>query len=161
MQNAIAYSMNSWLQDNPGIFRLLHFLDWSVHHPIISLILLVFVIAILASIIKAIIRLIETASWSIIQIPLKLLLAVLQLIWLLITKVSRLIIYNVNQTAKTDSLPTLEPTDSSIIATDKQKRLAEISQRLTELKQEQEELLQEVTILVAAKPQKVNFYKDN
>ncbi len=161
MQNAIGYSINNWLQDNPGTLRLLHLLGWAVHHPVISLILLVFIIAILGSIIKAIIRLIETASWSIMQIPLKLLLAVFQLSWLSITKVSGLIIYNINQPAKADKLPTLKATDSPIIAADKQERLAEISQRLTELNQEQEELLQEVTVLLATKKQKVNFCKDN
>ncbi|MDJ0677828.1 MAG: hypothetical protein QNJ36_21005 [Calothrix sp. MO_167.B42] len=157
MQNVIAYSINNWLQDNPGIFRFLHLLGWGVHHPVISLILLVFIIAILGSIIKAIIRLIETASWSIMQIPLKMLLAVLQLSWLSITKVSSLIVYSINQPAKADNLPTLEATDFPIIAADKQKRLGEISQRLTELNQEQEELLQEVNVLLATQQAKGKF----
>ncbi|MDJ0619630.1 MAG: hypothetical protein QNJ63_23300 [Calothrix sp. MO_192.B10] len=161
MQNAIAYSINNWLAENPGVFRLLHFLGWAAHHPIVSLVLLLFLIAILASIIKAIIRFIEAASWSILQVPFKLLLGFLQLSWFSITKLSRLLIYNINQPGKTDSLPTLEPGDSPIIAPEKQTRLAEISQRLTELNQEQEKLLQEATILLGTKGQKVKIYKDN
>lgn len=157
MQNAIAYSVNYSLEDSTEIFRFLYLLDWTIHHPVISLILLVFIIAILGSIIKAITHLIGTASWSIMQIPWKMLLAVLQVIWLSIIKVSSLIVDSINKPAKADGLPTLEATGFPMITADKQKRLGEIYQRLTELNQEQEQLLQEVNVLLAKQQAKSKF----
>jgi hypothetical protein len=155
MQNAIAYSINNWLEENPGVFRLFNFLGWAVHHPIISLVLLLFLIAIVASIIKAIIRLIETASWSVLQIPFKLILGIFQLSWFSITKASNLLFCNINQPGKIDSLP------PSQVPGEQKQRLAEIYQRLTELHQEQEQLLQEVNLLLATEQQKVDFCKDD
>lgn len=87
IQTAISASVNDWLSQHPIFVRLLQILSWASNHPIISLIIFLFVIAILWSIIKAIVRLIETASWSILQIPFKLLLAVMKVSFLSFTKI--------------------------------------------------------------------------
>jgi hypothetical protein len=78
VESAIASSMNDWMTQHPGIFRLVQIFGWATNHPIISLVILLFTIAIASSIIKAIVRLIETASWSILQVPFKLLFALIK-----------------------------------------------------------------------------------
>ncbi|CDN17231.1 hypothetical protein RintRC_6779 [Richelia intracellularis] len=147
MQNAIAYSINNWLSENPGAFRILNLLDRSIHHPIISLILLVFAFAIFVTFIKVIIRIIETASLSIMQIPFKLFLGILQLSWISINKAINLAFQNINQPEIQHNLTSSKPSNA-ITETAKQGRIKEIYQRLAELNKEQEKLLQEVYSLL-------------
>ena len=152
MQNAIAYSINNWLAENPGVFRILNLLDWSVHHPIISLIVLLFAIAIFVSFIKGIIRVIETASWSIMQIPFKLFLGLLKFSWISINKAINLVFQNMKQPETEHNLTSSEPSNS-ITETGEQGRIKDIYQRLTELNQEQEKLLQEVNSILEKEKQ--------
>ncbi|PMB03858.1 hypothetical protein CI592_14280, partial [Fischerella thermalis CCMEE 5328] len=64
--------MNDWLSQNRSVFQLAQIIAWAANHPIISFIILLFVLAILASIMQAIGRLVEVVSKSILQVPLKL-----------------------------------------------------------------------------------------
>ncbi|MFQ4146739.1 hypothetical protein [Chlorogloeopsis sp. ULAP02] len=149
IQTAISASMDDWLREHPAILRLLEILSWATNHPIISLIILLFAISIIWSIIKAIVRLIETASWSILQIPFKLLLAVIKLSFLSFTKIGSLTIQKITSDRTTDQLPLLPPANAQLLHFNKQQRLAEIQERLAKIQQEQHELLQEAAELLA------------
>ncbi|MDM9380609.1 hypothetical protein QUB80_07805 [Chlorogloeopsis sp. ULAP01] len=150
IQTAISASTGDWLKEHPGILRLLEILGWATNHPIISLIILLFAISIIWSIIKAIVRLIETASWSIVQVPFKLILAVIKLSFLSFTKIGSFTIQKITSDRTTDKLPMLPPADAQLLHNNKQQRLAEIQQRLAQIQQEQHELLQEAAEILAS-----------
>ncbi len=141
VESAIASSMNDWITQHPAIFRIMQVLTWGSNHPIISLVILLLVIAIASSIIKAIIRLIETASWSILQVPFKLLFAFI--------KIGNITIKKLISHQTVNNLPALPPATSQAIYKDKQQRLTEITLRLEEIQFEQKQLLQEATELLA------------
>ncbi|MEH1864307.1 MAG: hypothetical protein V7K69_04570 [Nostoc sp.] len=147
VKDAIASSTNDWLTQHPIFFRLVQILGWATNHPIISIVILLFALALLWSIIKAIVRLIETASWSILQVPIKLLLALIKVSFLSLAKVGSFGIQKITATKTTDNLPTLVPEN---LQTNKQQRLVEISSRLEAIQKEQHELLQEATELIAS-----------
>lgn len=153
VKNAVASEIQSSITDfidnlftqNPSLLRLVQTLSWSVHHPIISVIVLLFLIALIGSIIKGIVKLIETASWSILQVPLKLIWKFAKLSFFSIWKMGNLA-FN-HQISKSQN-----PNTSTDLVTNlyknKQQRLADISQRLNEIQQEQQDLLQEVAELI-------------
>lgn len=141
VQSAITASFDDWLIQHPIFLQLFKILGWAANHPIISLIILVFGIALVWSIIKAMMRLIEQASWSILQVPLRLIKALV----LSLPKVSSFAIQKIKNTQTTDNLSTVLSTNQY-----KQQRLAEISSRLKVIKQEQDELLQEAADLIAS-----------
>jgi hypothetical protein len=143
-QTAINASVNDWLAQHPAIWRLLHIFSWSVNHPIISFVILLLTLAIISSMIKGIMSLISQVSWSILQIPLKLIWSVIQFSFGSLTKLSSLLLKSISET-KTPPVPTNAPT----VYQDKQQRLAEISRRLEIIQQEQQELLQEAANLMA------------
>jgi hypothetical protein len=143
-QIAIAASVNDWLTEHPAIFRLLHILSWSANHPIISLVILLLTLAVISTMIKGIMSLISQVSWSILQIPLKLIWSVIKLSFVSLTKFSSLPIKSVSET-KTPPVTTNPQT----VYQDKQQRLAEISRRLEIIQQEQQQLLQEAANLMA------------
>jgi Fe2+ transport system protein B len=151
-QIAIASSTNSWLQTHPSILRLLQILDWAVNHPIFSLVIFLFTLALIWSLIKSIGRLFELAWLSILQVPFKLGKFLIQACLMLIGKFSSFLLkpstgnINTETAALLSSAP--EPIDQN-----KQQRLLEISQRLEALKQEQDELLQEAIALLNSKTQ--------
>jgi hypothetical protein len=109
-------------------------------------VILLFAIALIWSIIKAIVRLIETASWSILQVPLKLLQALIKVSFIFLTKVGSFAVQQITATEKFDNLPALPPES---FQPNKQQRLGEISQRLEAIQKEQNELLQEAADLIA------------
>ncbi|MBH8567050.1 hypothetical protein I8748_33710 [Nostoc sp. CENA67] len=146
----ITDSVNNWLIQHPTLLRLIQILNWAVNHPIISLVILLFGLALIWSIIKAIIRLIETASWSILQLPLKLISSFLKISFLSLTKVSSLVIQKITPAKQTDNTQLFLPTDTQMLSQNKQQRLAEISNRLAVIQQEQKELLQEAADLIAS-----------
>ncbi|MBH8578397.1 hypothetical protein I8752_36780 [Nostocaceae cyanobacterium CENA369] len=150
VQSAIASSVNDWLVQHPVLLRLVQILGWAANHPIISLVILLFALALIWSIIKAIIRLIETASWSILQVPLKLIRTLIQAIALSLTKVSSFTIQQITGNKNTDNTSFLLTTNSQEVYQTKQQRLAEISSRLEIIQQEQKELLQEAANLMAS-----------
>jgi LysM repeat protein len=147
VKDAIASSAGDWLTQHPIFFRLVQILGWATNHPIISIVILLFALALVWSIIKAIVRLIETASWSILQVPIKLLLALIKVSFLSLAKVGSFGIQKIIATKITDNLPTLL---SENFQPNKQQRLAEISSRLEAIQKEQHELLQEAADLIAS-----------
>ena len=146
VKDAMASSVSDWLTQHPIFFRLVQILGCATNHPIISIVILLFAIAIIWSIIKAIVRLVETASWSILQVPLKLLQALFKVSFLSLTKVGSIAVKRITS-AETDNLPALLPEN---FQPNKQQRLAEISSRLEAIQKEQHELLQESADLIAS-----------
>ncbi|MCC5601312.1 hypothetical protein [Nostoc favosum] len=147
VKDAMASSVSDWLTQHPILFRLVQILGWATNHPIVSIAILLFAIALIWSIIKAIVRLIETASWSILQVPLKLLQALIKVSFLSLTKVGSFTIQRMTVTKTVDNLPALPPEN---FQPSKQQRLAEISHRLEAIQKEQHELLQEAADLIAS-----------
>ncbi|MEH1883375.1 hypothetical protein [Nostoc sp.] len=147
VKDAMTSSVSDWLTQHPIFFRLVQILGWATNHPIISIVILLFAIAIIWSIIKAIVRLVETASWSILQVPLKLLQALIKVGFLSLTKVGSFAVQQITATKTTDILPALPPEN---FQPNKQQRLAEISSRLEVIQKEQHELLQEAADLIAS-----------
>ncbi|MEH1938268.1 MAG: hypothetical protein V7L14_32095 [Nostoc sp.] len=146
VKDVMASSASDWLTQHPIFFRLVQILGWGANHPIISIVILLFALALLWSIIKAIVRLIETASWSILQVPIKLLQALIKVSFLSLVKVGSFAIQRITGAKKTDNLPTLLPES---FQPNKQQRLAEISHRLEAIQKEQNQLLQEAADLIA------------
>jgi hypothetical protein len=145
VESAIASSVNDWISQHPAIFRIVQVLVWGSNHPIISLVILLLVIAIASSIIKAIVRLIETASWSILQVPFKLLFALIKVSFFSFTKVGNIVLKKNTSDQPVNNLPALPPATYK----DKQQRLTEITLRLETIQIEQKQLLQEATELLA------------
>ncbi|MDZ8134186.1 MAG: hypothetical protein RM049_02655 [Nostoc sp. DedQUE04] len=146
VKDVIASSVSDWLTQHPIFFRLVQILGWGANHPIISVVILLFALALLWSIIKAIVRLIETASWSILKVPLKLLQALIKVSFLSLTKVGNFAVQRITSTKTTDNPPLLPES----FQPNKQQRLAEISSRLEAIQKEQHQLLQEAADLIAA-----------
>lgn len=147
VKDAIASSASDWLTQHPILFRLVQILGWATNHPIISIVILLFALALIWSIIKAIVRLIETASWSILKVPLKLLQTLIKVSFLSLTKVGSFAVQRMTATKTIDNLPALPPEN---FQPNKQQRLVEISSRLEAIQKEQHELLQEAADLIAS-----------
>ena len=146
VKTALASSVSDWLTQHPIFFRLVQILGWGANHPIISIVILLFVLALVWSIIKAIVRLIETASWSILRVPIKLIQAFIKVSFLSLVKVGSFGVQRITATKTTDNLPALLPEN---FQPNKQQRLAEITSRLETIQKEQNELLQEAADLIA------------
>ncbi|MEH2067300.1 MAG: hypothetical protein V7K47_03870 [Nostoc sp.] len=147
VQTAINSSINDWLTQHPVVFRLVQILSWAANHPIISLVILVFALALFWSIIRAIVRVIETASWSLLKVPVNLLLALVKVSFVSLTQVGSFAVQRITLTKTIDNLPVLLPEN---FQTNKQQRLVEISTRLAAIQNEQQELLQEAADLIAS-----------
>lgn len=132
MQTAISDSVSEWLQAHPVVFRLVQMLLWATNHPIVSLIILIFAVAIAWSLIKAIGRLIETVSLSLLQAPFKL--------SQVLIRVSSKSLGKYGGLAMRGALPEVG---------NKQQRLTDISTRLEAIQKEQNELLQEAATILA------------
>ncbi len=146
IQTAVSDSMSNWLLQHPTLLRLAEIIGWGANHPIISLIILLFVLAIFWSIIKAIGRLIESASLSVVRVPLKLLQSLLKTGFLSFTNLSALAIKQL-----TGEKLTLPPASSLAVDKHRQQRLKEISQRLAQIHQEQNQLLKEIAEILNSK----------
>jgi hypothetical protein len=147
VKTVLASSASDWLTQHPIFFRLVQILGWAANHPIISVVILLFGLALLWSIIKAIVRLIETASWSILQVPIKLFLALTKVSFISLIKAGSFAVQQITGAKKTDNLAVLLPEN---FQPNKQQRLAEISHRLEAIQKEQNELLQEAADLIAS-----------
>ncbi|BAY12325.1 hypothetical protein [Calothrix sp. NIES-2098] len=150
VQTAIASSMSDWLAQHPAFLRLVQLLSWATNHPIISCVMLVFILALAWSTIKAIVRLIEIASWSILQLPIKLLQSLIEVSFISLRKFASFAVQKMTSTLPNEKNSTLLPINTQVIYEDKQQRLAEISHRLEEIQKEQHELLQEAAEIIAA-----------
>lgn len=150
VQTAIDSSVSNWFEQHPAVFQLVQILGWAANHPIISLVILVFAVAILWNIIKAIARLVERASLSLLQVPFKLLQAFVKVSFRAFTQFGNLAVKKLKGGKKTAIILALPPATSQQIHQDKQQRLAEISYRLEEIQKEQNLLLQEAAELLAS-----------
>jgi hypothetical protein len=149
MQTAIASSVNDWLQAHPTILQLVQLLIWATNHPIVSLIVLLFTIAIAWSLIKVIARLFEQASLSLLQAPFKLIQFLIAASAKSLGKAGSLATKQLS-IANTAEYRVLQHSSSTTVYQDKQQRLAEISTRLEAIQKEQNELLQEVAEILAS-----------
>ena len=131
IQKNINTTIHDFLSQYPWFFQILEIFTWGINHPVRGVVISLFTIAVLWSIIKAIVKIIETASWSIFKIPFILFQKILKSLWI---KFARFGIFPIRKTHS------------------KQQRLAEISQRLEVIHNEQQALLQE-----AAKLMKIPF----
>lgn len=147
LQTAIASSINEWLQAHPSVLRLLQVFIWATNHPIVSLVILLFAVAIAGSLIKAVGRLIETTSLSILKAPFKLIQLLFGVSFQSISKFGGLALKQLTG-GKNAELPALQDSNSHSIEKGKQQRLTEISSRLEAIQKEQNELLQEVAAIL-------------
>ena len=147
IQTAISSSVSDWLQAHPVILRLVQVLLWATNHPIVSLIILLFTIAIAWSLIKAIGRLVETSGWLLLQAPFKLIQILIRIGAQSLGNFGGLAVKELGST-KSGELPALQYSQSQQNHKDKQQRLVEISTRLEAIRKEQNELLQEATAIL-------------
>ena len=162
LQGAIDSSFGDWLEHHPGFFRLFHFLNWGITHPIWSLILLVFALALIFSVIKGIGRVFERIGVSVLQIPLKLLGTILRYIYYLLKEAFKYILdksgfnrskianqfkaKHINSQSQVDFINIEQISNQK--NSEKQRRLGEISDRLSQIQQEQNQLLQEAASIL-------------
>ncbi|MBE9230917.1 hypothetical protein IQ231_04245 [Cuspidothrix issatschenkoi LEGE 03284] len=133
IQKNINTAIHDLFSQYPWFFQILEVFTWGINHPVRGLITLLFTIALLGSIIKAIVKVIETASWSILKIPLILLQKLLKSLWMTLIQLG---IFGIGK-VKTNQFNN-----------NRQQRLAEISQRLEVIHNEQKGLLQEAAKLM-------------
>jgi hypothetical protein len=136
MQKAITSSLDNWIQAHPVVFRILNNILWAIDHPVISFVIIIFLIAIALSIFKALNRLLEIVGLSLLQAPFKLISNGFKLGWLSIQQ-------QFTHKNVSDNAP------NPVIPQNSQQRLAEISQRLQVLQTEHNELLQEAAKILA------------
>jgi hypothetical protein len=158
IQNSMNSSVNDWLVQHPAIYKLVQLLGWAANHPIWSVILGLLFIAFAWSIIRAVVRLIETASLSILKTPLR-------LIWLLISyggqKLGNYTAFGWNKLTSNNAVkeaPIIYVSDTTTVDT-KPERLAEISVRLAEIQSEQNALLAEAAELLKLDKNHVELYQ--
>lgn len=145
VQTAISSSLNHWFEQHPILFRFVQLLDVAAHHPIISIVILLFAFSILSSFVKAISRFIEVASLSLLQLPLRGLQFLAKMGLRLFSKIAGSDAKQVPSTQMIyGDIPSLLPDKAQPILKDKQQRLADISIRLEEIQKEQNKLLQEL-----------------
>jgi hypothetical protein len=147
IQTAIASSISHWLQEHPAILRLMQTLIWATEHPIISLISLLFIIAIAWSLIKAIGRLIDKTATTLLQTPLKIVQTAFIFVASSLGGLGNLALNKLPLHQTTEQL-TLHQT-SALIIKDQHQQVAEISTRLEALQQEQNELLKVLMEILA------------
>jgi hypothetical protein len=148
IQKAINTSIHDFLEQYPWIFKSLQILTWGISHPIKGVIFLLFTIAIIWSIIKVIVKIIETASWSILKIPCTLLQKLLRYFWITFTKFEIFRIGKIPANQLNDHELETGRLISTNIYQNKQQRLAEISHRLEVIHNEQQALLREAAKLI-------------
>ncbi|MBD2136244.1 hypothetical protein H6F32_01295 [Anabaena sp. FACHB-1237] len=124
MITSMTHTFNNLLSNHPHIGQIVHIVTWGINHPVRGMIILLLVIAIIFSIIKAIMRVIETASWSILKVP------------FILLKGS--ILGSFKLWKKTRA-----------VQQTKEQRLLEINRRLGELHTEQQQLLAEASQLIS------------
>lgn len=157
IQTAVNSSVADWFEQHPAFLGIIQSFNWAVSHPIISVILLVFSLAILWTCIKAVGRLIETASLSILKIPLKLLGTLTKYCWRSLSWFSVFAankFTNIKAVNDYSKLQLNDNTSYQIISYNKQQRLKDISVRLEEIQIEQQKLLQEAADILDA--EKIN-----
>ena len=146
VETAVNSSIKNWFEQHPAFLGIIKSLNWAANHPIISLIIFIVGLAILWTVIKAIGRLIEKASLSVLQIPLKLLGSLTKYCWRSLSRFSVFAAKKFTSKKAIIEKPELQleqHTAFEIISSNKQQRLKDISTRLEEIQVEQQELLKE------------------
>jgi hypothetical protein len=139
----------SWLEAHPTVERSLQVLNWAIEHPIISVIILLFVIAIAWSLIKSIGRLFEKFCLSVLQMPLKLGYFLIQMSWRSLHKLFAR--FSLKSTRRNmHQMHVLPTSDAQTNYTDQHQRLLEISAKLALLNQEQNELMREALSILSS-----------
>lgn len=131
--NAVASSLNNWLQAHPVLFRVFNAIIWVSDRPVIGFAVIIMTLAITFSLVKALNRLLEMLGLSILQAPFNIIKNVFKLGKLGITR---------------KNIPDITRNNPSAISQNPQQRLAEISQRLQTLQKEHNELLQEAATII-------------
>lgn len=139
----------SWLESHPTMERSLQIFNWAVNHPIIGVIILLFLIAIAWSLIKSIGRLLENFWLSVLQIPLKLGYFLIQFSWRSLHKLAPRLMLKFPRT-QAEQMQILPASDTQINSTEGSQRLLEISARLAVLNQEQNELIREALAILGS-----------
>lgn len=137
----------SWLEAHPTVARSLQVLNWATEHLIISVIILLFVLAIAWSLIKSIGRLFENFWLSVLQIPLKLGYFLIRASWRSLHHLSARFILKRPQ-KQLERMHVLPVSDLVINSIEPHQRLLEISAKLALLNQEQNELIREATSIL-------------
>ncbi|MBE9193423.1 hypothetical protein IQ230_24400 [Gloeocapsopsis crepidinum LEGE 06123] len=135
---AISSSTSNWLQDHPAILHLVQTLIWATEHPVISLIVLLFAVAIAWSLIKSIGRLIDKIATAVLQTPLKLLQGVFIVVVHTLGNLANIVLNRLPRHPIPEQLTLSQNTQ---IIKDKSQQIAEISHRLEAIQKEQNELL--------------------
>ncbi len=148
-QGTIASSIGDWLQDYPALIKIFNILGWGTNHPIISLVIIILFLAIIFSIVKSIVSVIEKASWSLFKIPFQLIFALLKFAFTNLSKIAGYSFKQITKAKTSDTALALNVASFEPIIPDKQQRLTEISARLEELQKEQNQLLQEAAELIS------------
>ncbi len=156
IQTSVNSPINDWLQQHPAISQLFKFLGWASNHPVWGVVIILLVIAIAWSLIRALVRLIESASLSILKTPIKVIWLISNYIWQLLSKFTISNWNNLKNANQAAITPVIDVNFPNIVK-DQQTRLAEISLRLTEIQNEQNELLAEAAELLKSKD-KQNHY---
>ncbi|NMG08020.1 hypothetical protein [Brasilonema sp. UFV-L1] len=142
--------MDNWFARHRILLQLVQILGWAVNHPLISVVILLFALAVVWSLIKAISRIIESTSLSLLQVPFKLLQALVRVIFVSSKTSWGLVVKQLIDTKTADDMTTVPPSIYPQIHKDKQQRLVEISTRLEEIQKEQNYLLQEAAEILAS-----------
>jgi hypothetical protein len=144
VQTAISSSLNNWFEQHPILSKLVQLLDAAAHHPIISVVLLLFAVSILSSFIKAIGKFIETICLSLLQLPWRGIQLLVKMGLQSVDKIKWFRVKRVTNTLTNQQVFSLLPNTPQPILKDKQQRLTDIAFRLEEIQKEQNKLLQEV-----------------
>ena len=147
VQLAIASSVNDWIQAHPVVLRLLQLLAWASDRPILSLVILLFTLAIAWRLIKSVGSLFDKFLLALLQLPLKLGKFLLQVSFQFFSNFSNLI---TKQSLRDRPSLTSDAQNLNFESNerDKKQRLLEISNRLAEIRKEQNQLLQEVEAIL-------------
>ena len=147
VQLAIGSSVNDWIQAHPVVLRLLQLLAWASDRPILSLVILLFTLAIAWRLIKSVGSLFDKFLLALLQLPLKLGKFLLQVSFQFFSNFSNLI---TKQSLRDRPSLTSDAQNLNFESNerDKKQRLLEISNRLAEIRKEQNQLLQEVEAIL-------------
>lgn len=149
VQLAIDSSVKDWIQAHPVVLRLLQLLAWANERPILSLVILLFTLAIAWRLIKSVGSLFDKFLLALLQLPLKLGKFLLQVSFQSFSNFSNLI----SKQSLRDRQPITSDAQNLNFESNernKKQRLLEISNRLVEIRQEQNQLLQEVEAILSS-----------
>lgn len=152
-------SLTGWLFGHQNLSGMMNILAWVSSHPLWSGVIGLLSIAVVWSIIRAIVRGIESISVTILQTPLKLIWQGIKLIfqglgkgvwfgWKKLTTKSSQETETSGDKEVDGTVETAVQVDVVPIQLQTQQRLAEISMRLVQIQREQTELLQEAAMLM-------------